>query len=58
MLLTIKAFFSSLGMHVVLLGALLITFNLDSGKTVLPPPSNSLPEPVIAEVLDASQVEQ
>lgn len=57
MLLTIKAFFSSIGIHIVLLSALLVTFNLDSGKTVMPSPSSNLPEPVIAEVLDAQQVE-
>ena len=55
---TIKAFLSSVGLHVVLLGMLLVTFNFDSGKAVLPPAANNLPEPVLAEVLDAAQVEQ
>lgn len=54
---TVKAFLSSVGLHVVLLVALLVTFNFDSGKAVLPPSASNLPEPVLAEVLDADQVD-
>lgn len=58
MLETLKAFFSSVGIHILILGSVLLTFNFDSGKAITPPASSSLPEPVIAEALDAAQVER